>query len=337
VKAVVLVGGEGTRLRPLTSTMPKPLVPLIDRPLLAHLLARLGRFGVDEVLLSSPYLGNRFERFVEGWTEAPRIAWVTEREPLGTAGAIANAARDLDATFLVCNGDILTDLRLHDLVAAHRSAGAVATIALTPVDDARPYGLVVTIPAGRVTEFREKPAVPIPGNINAGTYVLEPGSIDSVAPGRSVSIERETFPALIASGGPVHAFVSDAYWMDVGTPEKYLRATFDVLEGRVSDLSYRAPYVDPSAVVSDGAAIGRLAVLGRLAAVEAGARIEDSIVLDGAIVESNATVRDCILGPGSRVGEGAILHSSVLGEGVIVPAGTTVTGERIGGPAAVER
>src|SRR5919201_5902881 len=250
MKAVVLVGGEGTRLRPLTETIPKPLVPLVDRPFLAQLLDRLRAAGVDEVLLSSPYLGHRFEEFVAAWATAPRITWVAEAEPLGTAGAVANAARDVRDTFLVCNGDILTDVDLLALVEAHRATGAVATIALTPVEDARAYGLVETDPSGRVLAFREKPADHIPANVNAGTYVLEPGAVAEVPRGRAVSIERETFQALIASGEVVLGAVSDAYWLDLGTPERYLRGTFDVLEGRVEGLSVPAPYVDPSADVS---------------------------------------------------------------------------------------
>lgn len=329
MRAVVLVGGEGTRLRPLTETIPKPLIPLVDRPFLHHVLDHLARFGVHEVVLSSPYLEERFATFLEDRHGDPRVTWITEAEPLGTGGAVANAvaAVGLDETFLVLNGDILTDLDLGAMLTLHRERGAAATIALTPVKDARPYGLV-DLEGDRVTAFREKPAEAVPGVVNAGTYALEPSAVSGTPPGM-VSIERETFPELIASGAPVHGFVADAYWMDLGTPEKYLQATFDALRGAVRGLDYESPYIDRRAVVSLRAHLGRWVVVGAGATIGHDASIDDSVILDGAVVGERAQVRDAVVGPGAVVGEGAIAADVVLGEGARVEPDTRAEGVRI--------
>jgi len=330
VKAIVLVGGEGTRLRPLTETIPKPLVPLVDRPFLDHVLDHLGRFGVDEVLLSSPYLEELFATFLARRGAGPRVTWITESLPLGTGGAVANAARGLRETFLVLNGDILTDLDLSALVDHHVKTGGSATLTVSPVEDARPFGLVLLDGEGRVREFREKPDEPVPGLVNAGTYVLEPGALQHVPDEKAVSIEREVFPRLIASGASVQGFVSDAYWMDVGTPEKYLRATFDALEGRIRGLSYTAPHVDPEAKVSLRSHLGRWVVAGPGSTIGADAEVEDSVLLAGAAVEEGAKVRDSILGPDSRIGAGAIVQGAVLAQGATVPQGASSEGARLG-------
>jgi mannose-1-phosphate guanylyltransferase len=330
VKAVVLVGGEGTRLRPLTETIPKPLVPLVDRPFLDHVLDHLASGGVHEVILSSSYLEAAFGPFLESRHGHPAITWITEATPLGTAGAIANAAGHLHETFLVLNGDILTDLDLAALVAFHREHGAAATITLAPVDDARPFGLVATEGGGRVREFREKPAEAVPGEINAGTYVLEPEAIAGVPADRAVSIEREVFPRLIDQEARVFGFVSEAYWMDLGTPEKYLRATFDALEGRVRGLSYPAPFVDPAADVSLHSHLGRWVVVGPRASVAEDAEIEDSVLLAGCRVEAGAKIRDSILGPGAVVGRGALVEGAVAAEGARFPDGSVSQGARVG-------
>jgi mannose-1-phosphate guanylyltransferase len=330
VKAIVLVGGEGTRLRPLTETLPKPLVPLVDRPFLDHVLDHLGRFGVDEVLLSSPYLEDRFATYVAARTAAPRLTWIIESAPLGTGGAVANAAAGLDETFFVLNGDILTDLDLSALLAHHRRSGASATLTVSPVEDARPYGLVALDGQGLIREFREKPDQQVPGLVNAGTYVLEPSAVRGVPTDRAVSIEREVFPDLIAAGELVQGFVSDDYWIDFGTPEKYLRATFDALEGRIRGLAYAAPHIDPQAEVSLRAALGRWVVAGPGSSIEADAEVEDSVLLAGAVVEEGAKIRESILGPRSRVGAGAIVQGAVLAEAAALAPGSSTEGARVG-------
>jgi mannose-1-phosphate guanylyltransferase len=330
MKAIVLVGGEGTRMRPLTLSIPKPLIPLVDRPFLHQILGHLAEHGVDEVVLSSSYLESAFASFLRERPAGPAVTWITETEPLGTAGAIANAARDLDETFLVCNGDILTDLDLTVLMAAHRARGAVATITLTQVQDARPFGLVELDESGRVLAFKEKPSEPVPGLVNAGTYVLEPEAIRGVPADRSISIERVVFPDLIARDAVVLGHPSTAYWIDVGTPEKYLQATFDVLDGRVRGVFTVAPHVDPSASVSLKAHLGRWVVIGPRVRVGAEAEIEDSVLLDGSVVGAGAKIRESILGPSSSVGAGAVLEAAVLAEGARVEERVVSRGARVG-------
>lgn len=331
MRAVVLVGGEGTRLRPLTETIKKELLPLMDRAVLHHTLDHLSRHGVHEVILSSSYLEDTFRSFIEARRGDPTITWITETEPLGTGGAIVNALASVGTgePFLALNGDIVTDLDVTAMVAAHRTRGAAATIALAHVDDARAFGLVATQSDGRVMEFREKPQEPVPGDINAGTYVLEPSALSRWEPG-SLSIERDVFPALIAEGLPVYGFSSDAYWIDLGTPEKYLQAHFDMLDGKVGSAPhYATPFVADSAAVKDGARLGRRAVVCARARIERGAVLEDSVVHPHAIVEEGATVRSSILGPRSRVGAGAVVNRSVLAEGAAVPAGVALDDARV--------
>ena len=330
MRAVVLVGGEGTRLRPLTETIPKPLIPLMDRPSLDHVLDHLARHGVHEVVLSSSYLEETFHAFIEGRHGDPRIVWITEGEPLGTGGAIVNAVQHLDpGPFVALNGDILTDLDLTAMLAFHRQRRAAATIALHRVDDARPFGLVPTEADGRVVEFREKPAELVPGDINAGTYVLEASALEGWRRGENVSIEREVFPSLIASGRPVYGFLSDAYWLDLGTPEKYLQAHFDLLEGRVDGVEYTAPFVAEGADISLRARLGRRVVVGDGASVAADAQVDDSVLHAGAVVETGARIVGSILGARARVGRGATVAGSVLAEGAMVGAGAELHGARI--------
>ncbi|HSL68475.1 MAG TPA: NDP-sugar synthase [Actinomycetota bacterium] len=329
MRAVVLVGGEGTRLRPLTETIPKPLLPLMDRPSLDHVLDHLVRHGVHEVVLSSPYLESTFHDFIEARRD-PTITWITEREPLGTGGAIVHAMEHLgDEPFFALNGDILTDLDLTEMAAFHRERGANATIALHHVEDARPFGLVATGPDGRVVEFREKPEEPVPGDVNAGTYVLEPSALAGWVGSGNVSIERRIFPALIDEGRRVFGLVTDAYWLDLGTPQTYLRAHFDILEGKVGGERYPAPFIADGAVVDRRAHLGRWVVVGTGASVGPGAEIDDSVLHAGAVVEEEARVVGSILGPGSVVGAGATVIESALAATARVRPGTSVRGVRI--------
>jgi mannose-1-phosphate guanylyltransferase len=326
MRAVVLVGGEGTRLRPITETLPKPLVPL------DHVLDHLAGHGVHEVVLSSSYLEETFHAFIQARRGDPSITWITETEPLGTGGAIVNAleAFDSDDPFFALNGDILTDLDLTEMLARHRDRGAMATIALTHVEDARPYGLVPMDAEGRVLEFREKPPELVPGDINAGTYVLDTAALEGWTRGENVSIERQIFPALVAAGRPVAGFPSEAYWMDLGTPQAYLQAQFDLLDGRVDGhRSYPSPFVDPGGRIDRGATVNEHVVVGPRATIEAGARVSDTVLHEGAVVEPDAVVERSILGSGSRVMGGASVRDSVLGEGAVVGAGASVREGRV--------
>jgi len=335
MKAVVLVGSESTRLRPITETVPKPLVPLMERASLDHVLDHLARHDVHEVVLSSSYLEEEFRHFIEAREGDPRITWITEEAPLGTGGAIVHALKAVskrrhDEPFFALNGDILTDCDLTAMLAMHTERGATATIALHHVEDARPFGLVPTEPDGRVLEFREKPAELVPGDINAGTYLLTPSALSAWEPGTNISIEREIFPALIERGEPVYGFVSEAYWMDLGTPEQYLQAHFDILDGKVGfEPAYPAPYVAEGAHVDDGASLGHWVVVGTGAVVGAPAEIVDSVLHPRVVVEGGARVIGSIVGPDARIGANATLRESVIGEGAVVPAGSVLEGARI--------
>jgi mannose-1-phosphate guanylyltransferase len=315
--------------------MPKPLLPLMDRRSLDHVLDHLARHGVHQVVLSSPYLEETFHPFIEARRGDPGIVWITETEALGTGGAIVNALdRVGDEPFFALNGDILTDLDLTAMRAFHDDRGAAVTIALHRVEDARAFGLVDTEDDGRVRAFREKPADPIPGQINAGTYLLDPATLAPWTAGANISIEREIFPAVIEAGHPVYGFANEAYWLDLGTPEKYLQAHFDMIEGKVHDVTYAAPWIAEGADVDLRAHLGRWVAVGPGVHIGAGAEVDDSVLHDGARVGDDARVLGSVLAPLAVVGEGATVTDSVLGEGASVPAGASLEGARV--PAGAE-
>jgi mannose-1-phosphate guanylyltransferase len=318
MQAIVLVGGEGRRLRPLTLTVPKPALTLVDRPFLAYMIEWLAAHGVSEVVLACGFLPNVLrEQLGEGERGGVRIRYVTEPEPLGTAGAIGFAAAaigpSLEDRFLALNGDVLTDLDLSALLRAHAERGARATLALHPVEDASAYGLVNTGIGGEVSAFLEKTGEAAPGEINAGMYVLERSVLNLIPAGRAVSIEREVFPRLIGEG--LHALRLDGYWMDIGTPDRYLQATWDILEGRVAT-RVRADaaglLIDPGASVAGSATIGPRAVLAAGCRVEEGAEVRDSVVLGGCTIGGGAKVIGSILSPGVQVAPGAALRGAVI-------------------------
>ncbi len=330
MKAVVLVGGEGTRMRPLTETVPKPLLPLMDRRSLDHVLDHLARHGVHEVVLSSPYLEETFHPFIEARHGDPAITWITENHALGTGGAIVNALEAAgEDPFFALNGDILTDLDLTAMKAFHEARGAAVTIALHHVEDARAFGLVATDEDGRVLEFREKPENPIPGDINAGTYLVDPTVLTDWTSGDTISIEREIFPAVIDAGHPVYGFVADAYWLDLGTPEKYLQAHFDMFEGKVHGVSYPSPWVAEGAEIDLRAHLGRWVAVNVGASVGPDAQVDDSVLHAGSRVETGARLTGSVLAPGAVVGAGAVVADSVIGELASVPEGMRLVGARV--------
>jgi mannose-1-phosphate guanylyltransferase len=317
-------------MRPLTETTPKPLIPLVDRPGLDHVLDHLASHGVHEVVLSSPYLERVFHPFIAARHGDPAITWITETEPLGTGGAIVHALSSLgDEPFFALNGDILTDLDLTAMRAFHQDRGASVTIALHHVEDARAFGLVETDGDGRVKAFREKPEQAIPGDVNAGTYLLDPSVLRPWTADRSISIEREIFPDVIAAGHPVFGFPGDCYWMDLGTPEKYLQAHRDMLTGRVRGLDYEAPWIAADADVEPGAAIGSGCAIGAEARVADEATIEDSVLHPGASIAAGALVRSSIVGAGAHVGAGADVRGCVLGAGSRVPDGMSIADAKV--------
>lgn len=327
MQAIVLVGGEGTRLRPLTSDVPKPAVTLVDRPFLAYAIEWLAAHGVTEVVLACGFLPDVLREALrdEEQRAGVRITYVAEPEPLGTAGAIRFAADSLgdrlDDRFFALNGDVLADLDLSALLRAHEERGASATIGLHPVEDSSAYGLVSCDGDGRVLEFTEKTGKAVPGEINAGAYVLQRPVLDLIPPGQAVSIEREVFPRLIGEG--LCGLLLDGYWMDIGTPERYLQASWDILEGTVETrVKPTAPglFVGEGAEIDAEADVGPRAVVAGGCRVERGATVSDSVLLDGCIVGRDALVRDSILAPGATVEPGAQLVNAVVGRDERVPA-----------------
>lgn len=331
MKAVVLVGGFGTRLRPLTLSIPKPMLPVGHRPMVENLVRMLARAGVSEVVLG---LGFRPEPFVEAFPDGQcagiSLHYAVEPEPLDTAGAIKFAAESagIDDTFIVANGDVLTDLDVTTLVAFHHRVGARATLHLTPVDDPSAYGVVVVDDAGCVQRFVEKPA---PGSepsrmINAGTYVFEPEVLDIIPAGRKVSVERETFPLLVERR-ELFAMSTEDYWIDTGRPQTYLQANLDVLDGRRSTL--RAEMLAPGAVVAANATVSH-SLVSDGARVDDGARVIDSVVLSGATISSGAEVRSSLVM--GFVGPGASITDCVVGSEGRVDADATMSHARIPEP-----
>jgi mannose-1-phosphate guanylyltransferase len=348
VQAVILVGGEGTRLRPLTSTVPKPVVPLVDRPFIVYMLEWLRGHGVEDVILSCGFLATSVRNVLgDGSHLGLRIRFVEEPEPRGTAGALKYAEELLEDRFLMLNGDVLTDIDLTAQIAQHEQTGATGTLALVPVADPSAYGLVRLEEDRAVREFVEKPpADQIDTNlISAGAYVLERSILDLIAPDKPVSIEREVWPRLVGAG--LYGFPADAYWLDIGTPERYLQGTFDILEGNVAtavaerlgdgylSVSPHAEIIGrvvPPAVVergvrvAEGAHVGSLVVLADGVSVGAGSVVERSVVLQGAQIGAECVLRDCIVGPGVVIGDRSqITGGAVLGEGVTIGAENVVT------------
>jgi mannose-1-phosphate guanylyltransferase len=323
MKAVVLVGGEGTRLRPLTFTTPKSLLTIANQPFLERQLAWLESHGVDDVVLSLGYLPDAFTRhFPEGRFGGVRLSYAVEGKPLGTAGGIRYAAGEIDERFVVCNGDILTDLDLGSMVRFHEASGAEATIALTEVEDPSAFGVVPTRSDGEVVGFIEKPPPGLaPTNwINAGIYVLEPTLLKRIPPRVNVSIEREVFPRMVDKRGALFAFSGRGYWLDMGTPAKYLQAHTDALAGHLGRTPAPGAVEGPSGVWRQGDAF-----------VDPDAQLLAPVLLGaGSRVESGATVEASVVGPGAAVGTGVRIERSVLHAGAQVCERSVVTDSVLG-------
>lgn len=320
MQALILVGGRGTRLLPLTAEIPKPAVTLVDRPFLAYSIEWLASHGVDRVVLACGFLSDRLREMLgEGTVSGVEIHYLEEPEPLGTAGAIRHAVPLLEERFIALNGDLLTDLDLGALLEFHASQGARATIGLQAVSDSTGFGLVTVDDAGRVTGFREKPA---PGEasaglVNAGVYVLEREVIERVPEGRAVSIERDVFPELVGEG--LFGRVLDGYWVDIGTPDRYLEATWDILESRLDTAVEASPegvLIDPGAVVDESARIGPRAVVGPGCRIAEGVTLLESVVLEGSTVGEGALLERTIVAPGMTVGPYEKVVDGIIGKNV---------------------
>ena len=350
MQALILAGGEGTRLRPLTTNLPKPVVPLVNRPFVTYMLDWLGSHGVDEAVISCGFMAQslRSTLGVEEY-KGMRLRFVEEEEPLGTAGAVKHAEAILRDRFLVLNGDILTDIDLGKLISFHEQAAAKATIALTPVEDPSVYGLVRTRDDCGITEFLEKPSQSEIDTdlINAGAYVLERAVLELVEPATNTSFEREVFPRLVGDG--LYGVRAEGYWLDIGTPDRYLLGTYDILERKVkswvgaqmdssgllvgdaveqaADASVVAPVViGDRAKIAAGARIGSLAVIGNGCTVESGALVERAVVQHDTQLGPDCTVRDSIVAAGVRVGRGTHIEGGVvIGQGATIGAGNFLT------------
>jgi mannose-1-phosphate guanylyltransferase len=307
VKGLVLVGGEGTRLRPLTLTTPKQMLPVAGAPMIERVVGHAARHGIDRVVLSMGYRPDAFhDAYPDGRCAGVSMEYAVEPSPLDTAGAIKFAARSaaIDEVFVVINGDVITEIDITALVAFHHESGARATIALTPVEDPSRFGVVVTEPDGRVVAFLEKPPRDeAPSNlVNAGIYVLNPEVLDDIPDGR-VSIERETFPLLVGERA-MFALASDAAWIDIGTPAAYLDANLDLA--------------------------GAESVIGEDVRIDEGACVNRSVVLDGALIAKGAVVRGSVIGRRAVIGEGACVEDlCVIGDGEVVAPGTKLSGARL--------
>ncbi|MBF6612879.1 MAG: NDP-sugar synthase [Chloroflexi bacterium] len=357
MKAVILVGGQGTRLRPLTNNTPKPLIPLVNRPFLDHVLFLLRTHGIRDVILAMSYLSENFEQaYGDGSHLDMNLTYVHEVEPLGTGGAIKNVESALTPgeSFLVFNGDILTDLDLEDMARYHRENNSICTISLTSVEDPSAYGVVDMDQTGRIERFTEKPRREEATSnwVNAGTYILEPQALDYIPQGQHYMVEFSLFPTLLAEGKPLYGYRTGAYWLDIGTPAKYLQAQTEILSGR---LKYHLPpdgermgelvWAGEGTFVDSGARITGPAVLGKHCQIEAGASITGPVVLgDGCRVEKEAHLEhmvawnnvvfgpgshshECIVGSNASIGDGCeVSGTSIIGDNAVVGACAVITG-----------
>jgi mannose-1-phosphate guanylyltransferase len=332
LEAIVLVGGQGTRLRPLTLTTPKPLLPVAGVPFLLHQFARLRDAGVTRIVLATSYRAELFESaFGSGEGLGVELVFVSEDEPMGTGGAIANAAAALvsadDAPVIVFNGDVVSGHDLRAQLAMHADVDADATLHLVRVDDARAFGCVPTDADGRVTDFLEKMPQPVTDQINAGCYVFRRSVIASIPTDRPVSVERETFPGLLAAGARVQAYIETAYWLDLGTPAAYVKGSSDLVTGVIGSsalpgatgpsLVLAGAVIDADCSLTQGSVVGARTRIGSAHAIR-------SVIFDDVVIEDSAVLDESIVGRAARIGAGASLTRCVVADGAIVPAGVVL-------------
>ena len=326
VDAVVLVGGMGTRLRPLTLSAPKPMLPTAGLPFLTHLLSRIADAGIEHVVLGTSYKAGVFEsEFGDGSKLGLQIDYVVEDEPLGTGGAIANVSEKLrHDTALVFNGDVLSGADLRSLLDSHGNSGADVTLHLVRVGDPRAYGCVPTDPDGVVTAFLEKTQDPPSDQINAGCYVFKREVIERIPKGRALSVEREVFPGLLSDGLRVCGYVDSTYWRDMGTPDDFVRGSADLVRGIAPSPALTAQrgekLVHDGAAVAPGALLIGGTVVGRGAEIGAGARLDGAVIFDGVHVGAGAVIERSIIGFGARIGPRALIRDGVIGDGADIGA-----------------
>lgn len=323
---MVLVGGLGTRMRPLTLSAPKPMLPTAGVPLLTHLLGRIRAAGVEHVVLGTSYRAEVFAAyFGDGSEIGLKLDYIVEDEPLGTGGGIRNVVSALtEPDVLVFNGDVLSGLDPAEVVRTHRSAAADVTLHLVRVPDPRAFGCVPTTADGQVLGFLEKTADPPTDLINAGCYVFRREVIDSIPAGRAVSVERETFPGLLASGARLRAHIDSSYWLDLGTPAAFVQGSADLVRGLAPSPALPGPVgealVLPGANVHAEAQVAGGSVVGAGCVVHGGAQVLGSVLMDRAVIGPGAHVCHSAVGAGAQVGADAVLHDAVIGDGAVVGA-----------------
>ncbi|MFC2056179.1 sugar phosphate nucleotidyltransferase [Chloroflexota bacterium] len=344
MKAVILVGGKATRLLPLTCNIPKALMPVINTPFLEHVIRHLSRHQIKEIVLAQGHLAQPIEDYFGGGSRfGVKIIYVVEDTTLGTAGAVKNAERYLDEPFLVLNGDIITDLDIMAMIDFHRERKAKVTIALTPVDDPTSYGLIETNAGGRITRFLEKPSWDevTTNMINAGTYVLEPEVLARIPPQTNFSFERQLFPLLLDSGEPIYAYSASAYWIDMGTLEKYLQLHRDLLSGKSGQYAPTEDLVigeqsniHPTAKITGSVVIGANCAIGQGVKLIGPVVIGDGCsILEDSLIENSVIWRNARLGPrvnlrDSILADNCCLNTGSTGEGVVLGDNVTVVGNR---------
>ena len=307
--AILLVGGFGTRLMPLTKNKPKPMLTVAGIPVTEHQIAMAKSAGITEIVLATSYLSEVFTPyFGDGSKWGIKIKYAVEKEPLGTGGAIRNAAQLLDTheSVVVLNGDVLSSHNLTEQIRQHESHDADITLHLTQVEDARAFGCVPTDSDGRVTAFLEKMENPVTNQINAGCYVFNPRVISAIPLDTVVSVERETFPQLVASGAKVFGYVESAYWLDIGTPRALLKASIDIVKRSGDFLAMPGARIDPTAVITGGSCIGVNSIVG------AGAVLDGSIVEAGCVIGSNSRITDSFVAEGAKIGNDVKITSSFV-------------------------
>jgi mannose-1-phosphate guanylyltransferase len=346
LKAVLLVGGLGTRLRPLTNERPKSIVPVLNKPVLEHTIAYLKHYGIRDIVITLNYLPEVIEEyFGDGTDFGVKLTYFMEEEPRGTAGAVKNAESYLDGPFFVLNGDIFTDLNLMDMLSFHRKRKATATIALTQVENPSAYGVVETTDKSRVKRFIEKPP---PGTettnwINAGTYILEREVLDMVPPGCSYMFERGLFPQLLQTGRPVFGYQYKGYWLDMGTPAHYREINRDFMQSRLNCMLYnniskpiydkknlripKTAVITPPVIIDDGCSIGEgvriigPSAIGRNCRIQAHAVIEDSIIWDGVTIGAGTHIKGSVISNGTVIPDNEVVENSIItpGQTILLP------------------
>jgi mannose-1-phosphate guanylyltransferase len=307
--AILLVGGFGTRLMPLTKNTPKPMLTVAGVPVTEHQLAMAKAAGITEIVLATSYLSEVFiPYFGDGSKWGMKIKYAVEKEPLGTGGAIRNAAKLLDTneSVVILNGDVLSSHNLSEQIRQHEAHDADVTLHLTQVDDARAFGCVPTDSDGRVTAFLEKMENPVSNQINAGCYVFNPQAVSTIPLDTVVSVERETFPQLVANGAKVFGYLENAYWLDIGTPRALLKASIDIVKRSGDFLAMPGSVIDPTAVITGGSCIGPNSSIG------AGVHIDGSIVEAGSVIGPNATISDSFVAAGAKVENNVKITSSFV-------------------------